>query len=218
VRYTSCNILAGARIFVSCRWRFSGSEKFPHVLWWSQPCWIGSKIHRDQRTDINWARLISALFVLCIQIMWAHFVFDSSQLFSNITSWLWSFCVCWVIFKCIRCSWTVPYLDISLFCSRCTKCTEDDQIWLATSQPCLNHTNFENRFTLLDVNLISNKMVCYLKLTSCNINDAMLRNVNLMLNCKMLCYLKFTSCNIDDTALLNNNFISNETSLVRKFF
>jgi hypothetical protein len=53
---------AGARIFVSCRWRFSGSEKFPHVLWWSRPCWIGSKIHRDQRTDINWARLISALF------------------------------------------------------------------------------------------------------------------------------------------------------------
>ena len=54
-------------------------------------------------------------FVLCIQIMWAHFVFDSSQLFSNITSWLWSFCVFWVIFKCILCSWTVPYLDINLF-------------------------------------------------------------------------------------------------------
>ena len=34
----------------------------------------------------------------------------------------------------------------------------------------------------------------------------------------MLCYLKFTSCNIDDAALLNDNFISNKISLVRKLF
>ena len=58
-------------------------------------------------------------------------------------------------------------------------------------------------------------MLCYLKRTSCNIDDATLLNVNIISN-MMLCYWKFTSCNKDDGAQLNTNFISNKTPLLKK--
>ena len=69
--------------------------------------------------------------------------------------------------------------------------------------------------TLFGVNLISNKMSCYLKLSSCNIHDTTPFNVNINSN-KMLCCLKFISCNKNDAALLNVNFISYQMSLVRQ--
>ena len=97
-----------------------------------------------ERTDVGWARLILALLCsLYPQIVNAFcnwqfaIIIQHSILVVEFLCVLTHFQVRTLFLDC-------SYFDRNLFCYTCTKCTEDDQIWLATNPQCLNHTIYDS--------------------------------------------------------------------------